>query len=445
MAGKNSISRRQFLKAVGTAAGAIGFGFPQSGVPPYIVPSSALGAAGNVAASNRITVGCIGTGSRGISNMRGFMGESEVQVVAVCDVFESRRQKAKDIVDRHYGDRGCVVYDDFRDVLARKDINAVMIAPQDHWHALIAVAAARAGKDIYCEKPLGVAVREGQAIRNAVRRYGRVFQTGTQQRSDRKFRFACELARNGYLGDIHTVKVAAPGPKYKRTYSKPPTAEPIPTWLDYNMYIGPAPMKPYNAGRHAWPDWYLIWDYCAGFIVNWGVHHLDIANWGCPAVTGEPFELECKASYRSDGLTDNINAWQAEFSYAGGLRMTFTDSDNPNKQGCQFEGNAGWVHVNRAGISAEPASLLQVKIKPDEIHLHESREHRADFLNCVRTRSDPVAPVEAGHKASYLGMIADIAARANRKVKWDPVAERFVDDDQANRMLTRPMRSPWHL
>ncbi|MBA7627995.1 Inositol 2-dehydrogenase/D-chiro-inositol 3-dehydrogenase [subsurface metagenome] len=445
MAGKNNIGRRQFLKAAGTAVGATGFG--------YVVPSPALGAAGNVAASNRIVMGCIGMGGQGTGNMRGFMGESEVQVIAVCDVVESRCQESKDIVDRHYGDKGCAGYNDFRDVLARKDIDAVMIAPQDHWHALIAVAAARAGKDIYCEKPLGVAVREGQAIRDAVRRYGRVFQTGMQQRSDRKFRFACELARNGYLGDIHTVKVAAPGPKYKRTYSEPPTAEPIPAGLDYNMYIGPAPMKPYNAGRHAWPDWYLIWDYCAGFIVNWGVHHLDIANWGCPAVTGpplrsrinSPFELECKASYRSDGLTDNINDWQAEFSYAGGLRMTFTDSDNPNKQGCQFEGNAGWVHVNRAGISAEPASLLKVKIKPDEIHLYESREHRADFLNCVRTRSDPVAPVEAGHKASYLGMIADIAARLNRKVEWDPAAERFVDDDQANRMLSRPMRSPWHL
>ncbi|MHC4484097.1 MAG: Gfo/Idh/MocA family protein, partial [Planctomycetota bacterium] len=282
MTGKDNLSRRTFLTgAAGIAAGAVTF--------PYIVSSSALGAAGNVAASYRITVGCIGTGSRGTSNMRGFLGESEVQVVAVCDVVESRCQEAKNIVDRHYGDKGCAGYNNFLDVLTRKDIDAVTIAPQDHWHALIAVAAARVGKDIYCEKPLGVAVREGQAIRDAVRRYGRVFQTGTQQRSDRKFRFACELARNGYLGSIHTVKVATPGPKYKRTYSKPPTTEPIPAGLDYNMYIGPAPMKPYNAGRHAWPDWYLIWDYCAGFIVNWGVHHLDIANWGCPAVTGEPF------------------------------------------------------------------------------------------------------------------------------------------------------------
>jgi predicted dehydrogenase len=204
-------------------------------------------------------------------------------------------------------------------------------------------------------------------------------------------------------------------------------------------------MKPYNGGRLAWPDWYLIWDYCAGFIVNWGVHHLDIAIWGCPQLAGEPFEVTCSGSYRNDGLTDNINDWQAEFNYTGGLRMTYTDTGNPNKQGCQFEGDKGWVHVNRGGIWAEPASLLQVKIEPGETHLYESGSHHADFLRCVRTRRDPVSPVEAGHKASYLGLIPEIAVRLNRKLKWDPAAERFVDDREANHLLARPMRSPWHL
>jgi len=432
------LSRRQFLReAAGVSLAAVGF--------PYVVASSALGKAGSVAPSNRIVMGCIGVGGQGTGNMRAFLGKSEAQVVAVCDVIESRRQKAKDIVDRRYGDKGCASYNDFRDVLARKDIDAVVIVTQDHWHAVIAVAAARAGKDMYCEKPLGVSVAEGQAIARAMRRYGRVFQTGTQQRSDQKFRFACELARNGYVGKIHTVKVGAPGPEYKRTYRKPPVEEPIPAGLDYDMYVGPAPMKPYNGGRLAWPDWYLIWDYCAGFSVNWGVHHLDIANWGCPALTSEPFELKGKAGYRDDGLTDNINDWQAEFDYISGLRMSFTDTGNPNKQGCRFEGDKGWVHVNRGGIWAEPASLLQVKIKPDEINLYESDNHHADFLNCVQTRSDPVSPVEAGHKASYLGLITDIAGRLNRKLKWDPAAEQFIGDDEANRMLSRPMRSPWHL
>ncbi|MGD8499316.1 MAG: Gfo/Idh/MocA family oxidoreductase [Phycisphaerales bacterium] len=434
---RSNVNRRQFLKkATGIAAGAIAF--------PYVVPSSSLGKAGGVAASNRIVVGCIGMGGQGTGKMRAFMGYEDARVVAVCDVRAERRQKAKDIVDQHYGDNGCATYNDFRGLLAREDIDAVMIATQDHWHALIAVAAARAGKDMYCEKPLGVAVVEGQAIRDAVRRYGRVFQTGTQQRSDRKFRFACELARNGYLGKLHTVKVGAPGPEYKRTYRKPTTAEAIPPGLDYDMYIGPAPMKPYNSGRLAWPDWYLIWDYCAGFIVNWGVHHLDIANWGCPAVGSEPFEVICKGTYRNDGLTDNINDWQGEFNYASGLRMIYSDTGNPNKQGCRFEGDKGWVHVNRGGIWAEPASLLEAKIKPDE-KLYESANHHGDFLDCVRTRRDPVAPVEAGHKASYLGLIPEIAVRLKRKLSWDPATEKFVNDNEADRMLARPMRGPWHL
>jgi predicted dehydrogenase len=438
MSGQKKVSRRRlFQQASGIAAGAISF--------PYVVSSLALGNAGGVAASNRIVVGSIGVGGQGTAKMRAFLGNDDVQVVAVCDVVADRRKRAKGIVDKHYGDNGCAAYNDFRNLLARDDIDAVVIAPQDHWHALMAVAAARAGKDMYCEKPLGVAVTEGKAILSAVRRYGRVFQTGTQQRSDRNFRFACELARNGYLGKLHTVQVGAPGPEYKRSYRKPTTEEPVPPGLDYEMYVGPAPLKHYNGGRWAWPDWYLIWDYCAGFIVNWGVHHLDIANWGCPALTSEPCEFTCSGSYRNDGLTDNINDWQSEFNYSSGLRMTFTDTGNPNKQGCRFEGDKGWVHVNRGGIWAEPASLLQVNIKPDELHLHESKDHHRDFLNSVRTRRDPVSPVEAGNQASYLGMIAEIAARLKRKLKWDPAKEQFIGDDEANRLLSRPMRSPWHL
>jgi len=438
MSQKAHITRRDLLKhAAAVTTGTV--------VSPYFVRSSALGRAGGVAPSERITMGCIGVGGKGRGNTKAFLNTSAAQMVAVCDVAGSRRRQAKNIIDKHYGDKGCAVYGDFRDLLAREDIDAVMIATQDHWHALIAVAAARAGKDIYCEKPLGVAVTEGRAIQDAVKRYGRVFQTGTQQRSDRKFRHACELARNGYVGRIHTIKVAAPGPRYKRTYPKPTGAEPVPEGFDYEMYVGPAPMKPYNGGRWAWPDWYLIWDYCAGFIVNWGVHHLDIANWGCPEVGDEGAEITCTGSYRSDGLTDNINDWQAEFKYASGFRMTHTNTGNPNKQGCRFEGDKGWVHVNRSGIWAEPSALLEVKIKPDEVSLGDSTSHHDNFLDCVRSRRDPIAPVEAGHKASYLGLLPEIACRLKRRLTWNPAVEKFVDDRQANQMLTRPMRSPWDL
>ena len=438
MSRKSSITRRRLLKRTAAiTTGTIAL--------PYIVPSSVFGRAGGATPSERIAMGCIGTGGQGRGNTKAFLNNSAARMVAVCDVAESRRRQAKDIVDKHYGDKGCAVYGDFRELLAREDIDAVVIATQDHWHALIAVAAARAGKDMYCEKPLGVAVTEGRAIKDAVRRYGRVLQTGTQQRSDRKFRHACELARNGYVGNIHTVKVAAPGPRYKRKYSKPTSVEPVPGGFDYEMYVGPAPMKPYNGGRWAWPDWYLIWDYCAGFIVNWGVHHLDIANWGCPEVGDEQAEITCTGSYRNDGLTDNINDWQAEFKYGSGLRMTHTNTDNPNKQGCRFEGDKGWVHVNRQGISAQPESLSKVKIKPGETSLGDSTSHHANFLDCVRSRRDPISPVEAGYTASNLGLLPEIACRLKRKLTWNPATEKFIDDRQANQMLTRPMRSPWSL
>jgi predicted dehydrogenase len=438
MSRNRNFSRRSLLKkTAGTVAGLAAF--------PYFVPSSCLGKAGNVAPSSRVVMGCIGAGGQGTHNTKAFLNIPAVRMVAVCDINRDRRNKAKSLIDKHYGDKGCATFGDFRELLARDDIDAVLIATQDHWHALIATAAAKAGKDMYCEKPTGVAVNEGKAMRDAVRRYSRVFQTGTQQRSERNFRFACELARNGYVGKIHTVKVGAPGPYYKRGYNKPPTEEPVPAGFDYDMFLGPAPMKPYNGGRWAFPDWYLIWDYCAGFIVNWGVHHLDIANWGCPAVCDEPFEVECKGHYRNDGLTDNINDWQAEFTYPSGLRMTFTDTDNPNKQGCQFEGDKGWVHVNRQGIWAEPASLLDVSIKPNEIRLGDSTSHHVNFIDSVKTRRDPIAPVEAGHKASYLGLVPEIACRLGRKLKWDTAKEQFIDDREANQMMSRPMRSPWHL
>jgi predicted dehydrogenase len=434
---RKNINRRQFLqRTTRIAAGAIAL--------PYVVPATVLGKAGE-AAGNRLVMGCIGVGGRGTADMRALILTGGVQVVAVCDVQEQRRRAAKQVVDKQQDNQDCAMYDDFRQVLDRKDIDAVMIAPQDHWHGVIAVAAARAGKDMYCEKPLGVAAAEAKAIRDAVRAHGCVFQTGTQQRSDRNFRFACELALNGYVGKVHTVKVGAPGPSYKRKYAKPTTEEPVPAGLDYDMYLGPAPQKPYNGGRLAWPDWYLIWDYCAGFIVNWGVHHLDIANWGCPEVASAPCELTCKGSYRHDGLTDNINDWQAEFTYGSGLRMTFTDTGNPNKQGCEFVGDKGWVHVNRNGLWCEPESLRRVKIKPDEIHLHESKDHHADFVQAVRSRTEPVSTVEAGYRASTLGLIAEVACRVGRKLKWDPDAALFVGDAEANARLMRPLRAPWHL
>lgn len=237
------ISRRRFIKQAIAAAGAA--------TVPHVIPSSVFGE-GSAAPSDKVTIGSIGVGGRGMGNTKGFLADERARVVAVCNVYEDRRQNAKKLVDDHYGDKGCAMYGDFRELLARKDIDAVMIAPQDHWHALIVLAAARAGKDMYCEKPLGVSVKECQAIRDAVRKGGRIFQTGTQQRSERNFRFACELARNGYVGKIHTLEVATEGPNYRPGYKGSLEPQPVPPGFDYDMWLGTAPeaVQP-GAGRLA--------------------------------------------------------------------------------------------------------------------------------------------------------------------------------------------------
>ena len=429
-------TRRQWLGQVGGGAVAA--------AAPIPIPASALGRTAEGPPSNKITLGCIGVGGMGTANMKVFLGLDSCRVVAVCDTYEDRRQKAKQSVDDRYGDQGCKMYPDFREILDRKDIDAVMIAVQDHWHALIAVAAAKAGKDLYCEKPLGVSFEEGRRIREAVREHKRVFQTGTWQRSQGKFQHACRLVRNGYLGKIHTIEVAAPGPKYRPSYKGPLDPQPVPPGFDWKMWQGPAPDKPYNPGRVAWPDWYLIWDYCAGFICNWGVHHLDIAHWGCPEIGTESFELECQATYRNEGFTDNVETWKATFTFASGLKMIFTD-DQQQKCGTRFVGDQGWVHVDRAGIWAQPESLLKVKFKPDEHLLTRSDHHQDNFLQCVRSREDPVSDVDAAFVASSLGLLADIAGRLKQKLRWDAQKLQFVENDEANKMLHRPMHNGWSL
>ena len=433
-------NRREFLKrSAGITSAVLAV--------PAVMPASALGKDGETAPSERITHGSIGVGSMGRGDMKGLMQANGVQILAVCDTFQDRREKAKEMADKQYGNSDCKMYGDFREILARDDIDTVSITTQDHWHALIAVAAAKAGKDMYCQKPLGMTLEQCQAIRDAVRKHERVFQTGTQQRSSQSFRHACELARNGYLGKIQTIEVAAPGPMYKRRYQNPTTPEPVPAGFDFEMFVGPAKMRPYNGGLCAWPDWYLIRDYCVGFIVNWGVHHLDIANWGCPTVTSEPCQLQFKGSYRNDGLTDNINDWTGEFRFESGLKMTYSDTGNPNQQGCLFRGDEGWVHVNRNRITAEPESLLKLELKPDDTALDAGAvgTHYENFIQCVRSRKDPIAPVEGGHQASYLGMIAEISVKLGRQLRWDPKTETFPDDAEANALLSTPMRSPWQL
>jgi predicted dehydrogenase len=439
-------SRRRFLSSTGAAIAS-----------PLLIPASALGRGNPLAPSERINIGMIGVGNRGSSSLRAMFPLPDHQVVAIADCRRDRALLAQSQVQKFYAERlgrenyrGCEIYNDFRDVLARDDIDAIWGCVPDHWHGVVYSRAIEAGKDLYGEKPVTRWIADGIKVRDAVRRYGCVFQTGTQQRSDPKFRQACQLARNGYLGKVHTIYVGAPG---GRSYGVAPPCDP-PEGFDYDMWSGPAPWIPFDKQRCEWLAMYMISHYCAGFITNWGVHHLDIAGWGCPEVFEKPVEIQGTGVLPSEGMTDTWISWQMELRWESGLEMNYTNTGNPNEQGCKFVGDKGWVHVNRKGIWAEPASLLDVKLEADDKPLHTSplhaspahsnpyTAHTADFFRSMRSRQDPVSPVEAGHAASTLGNVADIALRLGRTLKWDPAQDRF-DDDEANTMLSRAARGPW--
>ena len=432
------MSRRGFLKQTGMAvAGAVAF--------PYIVPSSALGLAGTVAPSNRTVMGCIGTGNMGGGNMNSFLGFKEVQIVAVCDVDQGRRQGARDRVNGHYGNKDCADYGDFRDLIARGDLDAASIATPDHWHAIPAIAAAKAGLDIYAEKPLSLTIHQGRQMCDAVHRYARVWQTGSWQRSQGNFRHACELVRNGRIGVVHTVRVGLPpGP----TCDPQPVME-VPEGFDYDFWLGPAPEAPYTELRCFFQFRWIL-DYSGGQLTDWCAHHGDIANWGMGTEYTGPVEVEGHGEYPRDGLYNAAVNYHFECKYAKGASPVapkgFTmivGDDQPG--GTKFEGTDGWVHVNRGFLDTEPKSLLKSAIGPNEIHLYNSRHHQGNFLECRKTRAKTITPIEVAHRAITIAHLGNIAMQLERKVQWDPVKERFVKDPEADRKLSRAMRGAWHL
>ncbi|MCX7827337.1 MAG: Gfo/Idh/MocA family oxidoreductase [Verrucomicrobiae bacterium] len=432
-------SRRSFLKATATVIST-----------PQLVRSPLFGAD---APNNRIALGCIGVGRMGMGDLRDGMARTGVQVVAVCDVDSKRLAHAKATVEKHYAAesaggtfKGCAAFEDFRELIARPDIDAVQIATPDHWHAIPAIEAARAGKDILVQKPLTYTLEEGRLLSDTVRRYGRVLQVHSQHRSNSRVRFACELVRNGRIGKLHTVKVGLPtdpsGPV------RPPT--PPPPELNYSLWLGPAPWAEYIEERvHPRnsldrPGWLRVEDYCLGMITGWGAHYNDIAQWGMGTELTGPVEIEGQATYPTEGVWDVHGDFRVEYTYADGLKMICADSKK-NKLGILFEGSEGWVFVDPSRVDAEPKSLLTSTIGPGEIHLYESKQHKQDFLDCVRSRKDPVAPVEVGHRSCSVCILGHIAMKTGRKLKWNPQLERFTNDEAANRMLSRSGREAWNV
>jgi predicted dehydrogenase len=430
-------------KTVGMAAGAVGF--------PYIIRPSALGKAGEVAASKRITVGCVGVGPQGSAVMGNFLAQKDVRVVAVSDVKSNVREAAQNSVNKYYQDTGCAAYNDFRELIGRDDIDVVLVATPDHWHVLVALAAVKAGKDVYVEKPLGISLEQDQALRAAVHRHGRVFQFGTQQRSSRDFRFACELVRNGRIGKLHTINVWSPGSESGGS----PKPVPAPEWLDYNMWLGPAPSTPYTEDRCSNKLWWFISDYAIGFIAGWGIHPIDIALWGGGDKLSGPIEIEGKGTWPTKGVCDTAMNWNVVCKYGSGITLNFTGFPFPEEwqkrygrttsHGTAFEGTEGWVHVDREGINAHPKELLSTQFGPSDIRLYESNNHVRNLLDCVKSRAATICPVDEAVRGDAICQISDIAIRLEQKLNWDPVKERFVNNDAANRRLTRVMRSPWTL
>ncbi len=428
------MNRRRFFKQAAALAA------------PFIVPAHVLGREGRLSPSNLINVGCIGVGWQGVSNMEGFLAESDCRVTAVCDVDARHLQEARDLVNRHYGNRDCRAFHDFRELLACSDIDAVMLALPDHWHALIAVAAAKAGKDIYGEKPLSHNLREGRAIVDAVTKYGRVWQTGSWQRSEANFRFAAELVRNGRLGRVHTVEVGLPSghTDFAGTFGMQ-NLEPPPPELDYDFWLGPAPYAPYAVERvHKNWRWHL--DYGGGQLMDWVGHHNDIAHWGLDYDRTGPVEVEGSGEYPADGFRNTAVRYRVVSTYADGVRIIMAGGYPDIAFGTRWIGDRGWVFVTRGGvIDAEPKSLLREQFGPEEVHLYRSPGHIRNFLDCVKSRRETLTPAETAHRSATPGHLGQIAMLLGRKIRFNPKIEEIIGDDTASRMLSRPYRSPWTL
>ncbi len=420
-------SRRQFLKRSAAAAGAAALAPALGSLPSKVARA--------VPANERINMGFIGIGNMGSGLLQWYTNNPEVQVVAISEVKDDVAEWGKERVAEVYADRddqgsfsGVDTYVDFRDLLAREDIDAVVIATPDHWHGAMTVLACQAGKDIYCEKPLSFDVGDAHAMVKAVRRYGRVFQTGSQQRSDWNFRFGCELVRNGYIGELEEVRCSVGGPSWD--HYLPP--EPVPDGVDWDRWLGPSPWHPYNSERISGSysgGWRLIRDTSGGMMTDWGAHHFDIAQWGMGMDGHGPVEIYPPGVEDHEYLT---------YYYDNGVVMKKNGAN-----GVLFIGSEGRVEVNRGHIQTWPANLMDVRLTPDDERLYDSSNHRQDWLDCIKTRQRPICDVEIGASSITVSHLGNIAFWLNRGIQWDPVAKEIIDDAEASRWLKRPKREPY--
>jgi hypothetical protein len=388
-----------------------------------------------------------------------------VRVVAACDCFASRRTAFAEKVNAHYGGSYCDPVADWRDVLARADVDGVIVSTPDHWHVPLAFHAAQAKKDVYVEKPLGVSLAWAFRLREAVARHQVVFQYGTQQRSSSEFTRAVELVRNGLVGKIRHVDawcsdLRSPG-DYARVFAErfhDTETAPVPSDLDYDTWIGPAPMRPYTRSRCTEWGAYHVYDYALGFIAGWGAHPLDIAQWGLDMDHTSPVSYEGKGEIPEGGLFDTVENWDVTCRYASGVTLRFMSDrvarlvpglmDDPRTRppldhGTTFWGEDGWVSVSRGFLYASPKELQKRPIRDDEKHVVRSVSQGRNFVESIRSRRPTINPLETAIRSDTISHLSDIAIRLGRPVRWDPESERAIGDDEANARLVRPMRLTW--
>jgi predicted dehydrogenase len=423
---RSSLSRRQFVGALASA--------------PLLLSAAARGA-DKKPANDRLTVGFIGIGVRARDHLRYCLNRGDVQVVAVCDVVQERRDDGKKRVEDHYSKarksdyKGCAAFTDFRELLALKDLDAVVISTPDHWHAIPCVMAARAGKHIYCEKPLTLTIAEGRAVVNAAKKADIVFQTGSQQRSEYggKFRQAVELVRNGRIGKVTTVHVGVGDAAVPCDLKE----EPVPDGTDWNFWNGPSPQRGYSSvlcpkGLHNhFPAWRNYREYANGGLADMGAHHFDIAQWALDMDGSGPVKIEPPEGKANHGL---------KFTYASGIEMY-----HGGPSGCTFVGTNGWIYVDRDALLSRPENILKEPLGKDAKTVYHATDQFGNWLECIRNRKEPICPAEVGHRSASVCMLANIGYWLRRPLRWDPREERFEGDDAANKELSREMRAPWKL
>jgi predicted dehydrogenase len=428
------LTRRRFLAGAATAVAA-----------PAIVPASVFGAEGRDAPSNRVTLGFIGVGGQGLSHViggpwvlkGGMISLPDVQILAAADVNVHAANRAKGHVEKKYADqmasgayKGCDAYTDYHDLLARKDIDAVLVATPDHWHVKASLDAVKAGKDVYSEKPLSLCIREGRALVDAVRRYGRVFQTGTQQRSAEYngwFRLACELVRNKRIGTLQSVVVGVDATSINRWFPE----EPVPEGFNWDMWLGPVAWRPYNK-QIVQGGWFGLRDFSGGGLTNWGAHHFDIAQWALGMDESGPSEI-----VPPDGKDVRMLTWK----YPNGVLVHHDTSFN----GVKFNGTDGKIFVCREQLKTEPEEIAKQPIGPNDIQLLKNTGHHRNWLDCIKSRRRPNADVAISHRSVSVCHLGNLALWLGRPLKWDAAAEDFVGDAEASRWLDRPRRDPWSL